>query len=718
MQFRPFAYSRATRPRGRPAIALLESTALKPARAHVSRRWLVGAGLTVAAMAVLLPNWVIGSRDDEALFLEVASTTYQAKHLFLGWFWDPFVAFGSPMPFSQTLSYHPILLAFRWGSVPFAVALFYQLQLWIALFSVWAVCRHLRIRPAAAWLCVFSFATCTATLNYLSDFWLIGWLDWTLSPLLLLLVLRLLDATDTWSRAFDSVAAGLCIALMLLDGHAGVFPAYALGIAVFVAASSRRLLELWRWFGLLLLVFALCTATRFYDIGLEYFRAPAAERNQQLYPMNWASLLFYPIPSREHGYRLLAIGGPFFVLTIVGICWLSLLRGAHVNALRIAAVFSFFAWFFVAKLITPMAGNYFFRDPFSLFAILLSGLTLQALWQRYSLARPLLLLAAAVQIAALVWGFYPLYRLDAQLSLDYLRGKLAPSVRAEMDDQPIYRYFEQLPDRTTTRAYIAGSANDRITRSRADYEFAAWGLRGLRLVNGHFRGTDMSSLLPVKETLLSEIFADPPLATSRPALDVLNIGYVLGEPSDKVAPGLRRIRRFRLYDGAVIDVYRNATAWPDAVLLSPQAKSLESLPARKDCSNPGLLCGDFTRVVSLRRPRDVAAETWHGATLDVRLRPARHDSVLMLSQLYRPGWQAHFSNGKTVSGFELFGALTGFDVPAGTTSASIDFRPAPRMALAALSWAAILLGAGFLVAVSLMRRRRVPREGRGYDTAA
>ncbi|HXJ66002.1 MAG TPA: hypothetical protein VNN79_19760, partial [Actinomycetota bacterium] len=87
--------------------------------------------------------------------------------------------------------------------------------------------------------------------------------------------------------------------------------------------------------------------------------------------------------------------------------------------------------------------------------------------------------------------------------------------------------------------------------------------------------------------------------------------------------------------------------------------------------------------------------------------------VLMLSQLHRPGWQAHLSNGRTVNGYELFGGLTGFDLPAGVTSAEISFRPTARMALAYTAWAAILVSLGLLVAIVVRARRRGTRDASG-----
>jgi hypothetical protein len=78
----------------------------------------------------------------------------------------------------------------------------------------------------------------------------------------------------------------------------------------------------------------------------------------------------------------------------------------------------------------------------------------------------------------------------------------------------------------------------------------------------------------------------------------------------------------------------------------------------------------------------------------------------MVSQLYRPGWRAHLSDGRTVPGYRLFGAVTGFDLPPGTRSATIEFHPTARIAFAAVSWATLLIGLGFLGSALWVRRSR------------
>src|SRR5206468_2019682 len=122
-----------------------------------------------------------------------------------------------------------------------------------------------------------------------------------------------------------------------------------------------------------------------------------------------------------------------------------------------------------------------------------------------------------------------------------------------------------------------------------------------------------------------------------------------------------------------IVAYQNVLPWPDAVLLAASAKRLDALPRAPGCSTPGLLCASFLDVDFLRVTAGTQ-ETWDGTDLHVRFLPKTPaPRVLMVSQLYRPGWEAELSDGKTVKGYRLFGGLTGFDLPGGVSSARITF---------------------------------------------
>jgi hypothetical protein len=691
---------------------------------HLSRV-LVPAGIALFGVLVLIPNWIVLPPDDEGLNVEISSTAYQARQLFSGnWpLWDPTLGFGVPQPASETLIFHPFLVLTHVFSTATALGLFYQLQLLIGLFAVWAVARHIGLRQWIAGLCLLTYALSSATINYLRDLWPSIWFQWTFAPLLLLVVLKLLDAETRRGRALYTLAVGLCAAFFMLDGHPGVVVDFAIPFLAFLAAQPRRLRPLLPWLGLSLAIILVVYASRAYDLLLENERS-SAPHAQQAQAFNWWRLFFYPIASgfqeADHRYRVVAIGGPFAILILVGIFWRAL-RGGHVNGLRAAVAAAFVLWFVPIGWIPTRSGNIYSGNALILFGIFLAGLTLQSLWERARTprARHGLVALVVLQVVVLVAGFAPFYTYNARRAVEYLQGKPVLTLKDSLKNQPIYRFFEARPDARATRVYMAPGAEERLWRSldttawrsvgnRADYEFAAWSLHGLRLVNSRFRGADMTELTPERTALDAQILAEPTLPADKTALDALDIGYILGTPADRVAPSLAKVKTFQLSDPpATIVAYRNPGAWPDAVVVDPRAKTISSLPPRAGCKSPGLLCARFDFVAALRRPGLVRGERWDDTDLVVSLASSSKPHVLMLSQVHRPGWKARLSNGETVPGYKLLGGFTGFDLPPGVTSARIVFDPSSRIALTALTWSTILAGLLALVigAVIVFRRR-------------
>lgn len=671
-------------------------------RASSRARPLTALALLGFGFLVLLPNWLALPPDDENLSKEIVGTVFQSRAIFSGHypFWNPWVAFGVPEPLSQTLVFHPFLLFVEILPLAAAIGAFYQLQMWIGLLAVWAVARRLGIRTAVAALCVLTYALSSMTLVYLVDFWPVNFVDWTLGPLLLLLLLGLFDAEAPAMRIVWSVGAGLCAGFMVLDGHLGWLVDYAVPYLAFLVPQWRQVQRVWRWLALSLAVLAVTAASHVYDVALESSNAVTGRNNQETVGMNVWRLIFYPIspPHGSNATRAIAIGGPFFLLAALGLVYP--LRHRYANGLRAGVVVSFLFWFVPLHWSSILSTNYAAAAPFTIFAVFLAGLTLQALWQRFSRWRWLLLGAAGLQALALVAGFAPYYHDE----VDRIGSR--SSLKTALENQPIYRYFESRPDSKDTRVYLAPGADERLFRKQPDYKFEGWQLHGLRLVNGLFKGIDLHEFAPVKVYLRGEIRGDARVAGSKPTLDALNVGYVLATPSDRVAPGLERIAAFSLENpSATIVAYRNPGAGTDAVVLARRV----ALPPRAGCDTPGLLCADFAPAARVRVRGAVRSERWDGTDLAVRLRPISQPSVLMLSQLYRPGWEAELSDGRTVSGYRLFGGLTGFDLPAGVKSATITFTPTTRIVLTSLSWAAIFCGFLAMAAAPLVARRRGKR---------
>lgn len=678
----------------------------------LSGRWTAPLLLLAFGVVLLIPVWIVLPLDDENLQKEVLSTVFQSRQIFSGHyaFWNPWVAFGVPEPRSQTLIFHPFFVFVQLFSLGTALGAFYQLQLWIGLLSVWGVARHLCIRPWFAALCVVTYALCSMTLvTLMADFWPVNFANWTLAPLLLFLLLELLDAESTLSRALFAVAVGLCAGFMVLDGHLGWLPDYAVPFLAFLVTQSGRIRKIWRWMGLSVVVLALAATSHIYDVALEASNAAQGRNNQEAVGMSFWRLFFYPISSPLHGgnnTRAVAIGGPFVLLAALGLIYP--LRHRYANGLRVGLVASFVVWFIPLSWTHFRSTSYASGAPLSIFAIFLAALTVQALWERRAGWRPALVALVSLQVLALVAGYYPFYRDGLREAKRYLDGSPSSvSLKHALANQPIYRYFESRPGIDRTRVYLAAGADKRMFRKAVDYKFEGWPLHGLRLVNGLYKGVDMHEIAPARVYLRGEIRGDPRVSGSALTLDALNVGYVLASPDDRLAPTLERLTTFHLdRPASTIVAYRNPGAWTDAVVLQPDAKRLRTLPGRAGCTTPGLLCADFRPVAKLRLPGAVQSERWDGADLVAKLAKTTSPRVLMVSELYRPGWQAELSDGRTVAGYRLVGGFTGFDLPPGVDSARISYEPTTRIVLTSITWATIFFGLLALAGIAVARRRR------------
>src|SRR5262249_41546034 len=189
--------------------------------------------------------------------------------------------------------------------------------------SVWAASRRLSMNRWVATVCVVTYGLCSVTIQLQTDFWPDFWVVWTLAPLELFLLLKLLESPTRAPRAFYSVAVGLCGALMVLDGHLGVFPVFGVGFLAFLIGSAHRARPVLPWLGVAAAVQLAASSTRFYDVILENDRS-TIPHHQQVYSFDLRHFLVYPLISSDHGPRNVAYGLPFVALVLLGLFWLTL----------------------------------------------------------------------------------------------------------------------------------------------------------------------------------------------------------------------------------------------------------------------------------------------------------------------------------------------------------------------------------------------------------
>jgi hypothetical protein len=146
----------------------------------------------------------------------------------------------------------------------------------------------------------------------------------------------------------------------------------------------------------------------------------------------------------------------------------------------------------------------------------------------------------------------------------------------------------------------------------------------------------------------------------------------------------------------------NSDAWPRAVLMAPDARTL-SLPLRPQCGHTAALCRDYTRFAEHRLADGVSFhDVPDGYAVDVA--PAPAERLLFVSATYRPEWQATAA-GRSLDVQRVAGAFIGVVLPPGVSHVDLAFVPRARMALAALS-AVTMCFLLLAVAVDAWRCRR------------
>jgi hypothetical protein len=210
--------------------------------------------------------------------------------------------------------------------------------------------------------------------------------------------------------------------------------------------------------------------------------------------------------------------------------------------------------------------------------------------------------------------------------------------------------------------------------------------------------------------MYGQVAASPRVLLDKPLLDVLGIRFLVADPEEKVAQGLEPALRlpYSSKERPPLVLYVNPGAWPDAVVLAPEAKEY-SLPLLPDCGHEALMCRDFSGLAAMRLPGESVEARWEpGGDLELSLPPAPRPRLVLVNQAYRQGWRAGWrgsgGQGQTEV-FVLAGGLTGLEVPPGAELVRLEFRPAPRLLLYGLSWVLLAAVAASVVALALLGHR-------------
>jgi hypothetical protein len=662
--------------------------------------------IPAAAVLFLLSGPLLGSTPDEEEYRNAILTmVLHARALIDGTYpyWTSALGFGLPHPLHPAMLMHPLLPLFGLSAPDTAVRVLYATHAALGAFGCWMLTRRVGGTRWAASIASATWGLSGSSVNYvLEDFWPTEFVAWSLAPFLLLAADRLLESEGRRSW-IDALIFGIVSGLLVVNGHAGHTPVFFVALAVVFAVEWRRTIRVLPAIGLSALVAAAIASPMLVHLIAEVRRFPDVPRITAERVVNGRDLVdvvLRPIPlGASEGFRSIAdrgargpfFGGPLFLLAIAYA--LGLRPGPRRLGFLVAGVATFVLMAGAnLNLSGPVSSMMHFRDPMTLFGIVLGSLALQTLAARSTRMGQV---AGAIQVAVLLLAAYP-------FAAGAWRGRNVGDTF--LDQSPATIELRSWADRLPGRWYLAPELDARVRRGELFEDGLAtdsWVYRGLPVVNGLFKGASADPMYPSGALPLGRIEGHPVTVASAASLNVLGIGVVLATADEPVASSLVEVARVQTSQGP-LRVFRNPGVWPGAAFVDKRLPAVTLHPLA-GCNAAGVLCLDLTPVAALRLEGDVDVGRRHGVQ---RLRfDADPDDtrMLLLAEMYRRAWRARAGNGELRVSRVVEG-LVAVEVPAGVREIELRYQPALLIALTWTSWGTLLAALGALY--SLTRRRR------------
>ena len=663
----------------------------------------VAAAVAFAVTAFLVLTVVVGSTADEEEFrFAILSAWLHVDALLHGslGLWTPLLGLGIPQPFVPNFLLHPLLPLLALLSPVAWARLLLATHTVLGGLGMWRLTRYLGVTPIVQAACVATFLFATPAQNYaLTDFWPSHYLVWTSTPWLLLFAWRLLES-DSRQVRFRGVALGLSLGLVAANTNPGHAIVYAVAVVAVLVTHWRQAIARWPWLLLAGIIAAAIAFPTVLQLARERPLFPAGSRlglgdqGMPLPPVAAWNVLASPFGADLGDWqftRTLFFGGPFALLAIVG----CLRFGRRYPDLAIVLTASAILLFTALVPLPFVSARYQFRDPLTLSAILLAGLALDAIAtapRRKWLAAGVIV----VQIVLLVAAAWPALRRN--WSED---GRRAKWFRGAVGDAEAIDSVVRLAQ-PGGRMLLTPELDEIVFDNRRIEEglgVNAFAYHRQPLLNGWFKGVSADVIWPDERLFYGRIATSRALAESTAAMSVLGIRWILATADDVVPAGLKMAGTATLSNDMRLLLYEN-TAVVDGGFLVDRASASLTPAESAACDNHRLLCADLAPLLEHRLPDAVSVRPERDG-FAVRLLPAIAPRVLVLSQMYRRDWVAANGSGALMTRPILKGLL-GVEIPPGTASVDIRYRPVSLIAALVTAWATI---AGAVILLLLIRRR-------------
>jgi hypothetical protein len=662
------------------------------------------------SVLLMFPTYVIISPDDEGFYNSLIEAILKTRSLAEGNlpFWNSFLGIGTPYNTMSSINWHPVWLLLDKAPLSVVVALLYHSHILIALFSMFALARLVGLQKPTALLCAITYSCSPQAIAFIfgKNFWPAGMIPMTLIPTIVFFLIKFLYAEDSNKKFIYSFLTGSSFGFMILNTHLGMVLFMGLGLSFYLAMNWRRLIARWPWVLLLSFLILLIVTPRLADLFEELRRYPSTDDYVRHYvKLDFLGIFLWPLIKVDRG---LAFGGPFFLLSIIGIFWPGL-KNVHRRAFG-ASIMGCYALFFVPPNFF-LPANYGTSHFIIIFSVLMAGLVAEQFLNNFPKHKRWVVAICFLQAILVLSGAADYWHANAEKSFDYVRNDKVKILKVAFNTSPLTRAIETFNKGQGGRSYFTQEAEETLMRKLIfGYHFASLPLKGFRILNGRVNGIDYSDIHPNRAYMKAHLVGSKKILFNKPLLDVLGIKYIFSGLNEPVASGLVPATLLPGHKNRIITMYTNPKAWPDAVVVNHGTRSLQPSPQRGQ-KDKGLLFYDFKPLLEARIMEDpVATKRDHGSII-LMLEPSRKRRTVLVSEYFRPGWKAKWrsSEGLTeTSVFPIFGHLVGIEVPEGAAEIRLSYVPALKLVLWSISISTLFLSVcgALIIWVSSFRQGR------------
>lgn len=621
-----------------------------------------------------------------------------AKQLLNGellmWFSD--AGLGVPWPVPHTMSHTPLMLLFGFMPVFQALSIMIAIHVIFQAYFTLRLCSYFNFTPLISAVVLISILL-ASPIEYLvtSDAPAV-FITWTLLPIILYGILKLLESTQLIDCMRYSSLLGFAIGYGILNFHNGVMSTYLIGMSFVVLFQPKNWIPRWHWFLFSALLSLGIGAEKIYILAkeLSYFGSNVERLqydfgqsfyggfwNFTLKPFVLTKQLFSPayfdiLMQKNSVSRALTFESPLCsLLLIIYVVYFLVYKKnwPKISALQKAMWLTFIccslAQFTPKSFLTVfISASWNFRDPAILIGILLAGIICNE-WVRPRLKKLyfnslLVIHLFSVIICALIFNYAVNWKNDSQGKSMGLYSKISnDSIKYPLHEliEKALSYTENpsVSKEQTRRVVYDGLSNYGSFGGRlAELGFLVNSLpiHGFQEISFLLKGISTDSIHPSQSkpygmvsTLSYSKYryvsdAYDWVQESPALLNLLGIRVVVGQDIERyLENGLVRV-------GAVnpktsdpsyrIAVYANPHAFPRAFFVNYQ--ELMNVKHHQRCRQEDnfLTCLDFAPLVKSTNPwLDPVHVEEKNNQISLTFSPSLQTRTLLLSSMWRPEWQ-------------------------------------------------------------------------------